>query len=536
MGSVRTMYEDQVTSRRPNDGQPAAHAFSAMTAAPARTSPSPTDDRVRTRTGRNPPSSPRRAGARRAPAPIAPSGPGRYPSISTTSVPSAITTPRSSRTRRRPRARLAGWTVAAPGMNAPSRNTGERTRAATSAADHGTSRSPSPWPRRRRHGLVPRAVLGRGRTRRERARLRVPGVDAVGGAERPDLVDGRFHDLAHRPRAVRAVALDERRKLVPPVRDEPAVTPGWAAAADVGFEEHDSGTRLELGRRAARPTSRCSRRRRRRRRPSSCPAAAARPRPGAGQPPPRRRGPREATTTDATPLGRTPPSTVVSRARQEAGVDELVDRDRVRDEPELGHEVDRRLPIRGLDRAETAGLLGRPAPDVDGGVEDGGLRLARRRELGDGSIAASSPISGSRGDLLHRPQRGGDERGDRIAAWPRASSVPAISPLPGSGVIVVDAQDRDVLAGQLELDRLVVGEAGRGIDRALRRRRRPARSRGTRRSRGRRASGRPSEQRLEHDPATSRTGRGCRPCVPSRSAGVRDAGRRLREHDRGNWP
>ena len=34
-----------------------------------------------------------------------------------------------------------------------------------------------------------------------------------------------------------------------------------------------------------------------------------------------------------------------------------------------------------------------------------------------------------------------------------------MSPLPGSGMIVVDVQDVDRLAGQLELDGLVVGEA-----------------------------------------------------------------------------
>ncbi len=177
------MYDDQVTSRRPNHGHAAAHALSATIADPARTSPAPTADpptanpptanpptltptpppppgtceaTVRTRTGRMPPTESRRAGARRDPAARLPSTPGTWPSISTTRVPSQITTPRSRRTRRRPRARAAGWMVAAPGMNTPSRNTGEWTRAATSAADSGTYRSPAPS---RRHAATAASQL-----------------------------------------------------------------------------------------------------------------------------------------------------------------------------------------------------------------------------------------------------------------------------------------------------------------------------------------------------------------------------------------
>src|SRR3954447_21009470 len=64
MGSVRTIYDDQVTSRRPNHGQPAAQAFSPRTADAAITSPAPVADRVTTRTGPNPAPVARSGGAR----------------------------------------------------------------------------------------------------------------------------------------------------------------------------------------------------------------------------------------------------------------------------------------------------------------------------------------------------------------------------------------------------------------------------------------------------------------------------------------
>ena len=54
-------------------------------------------------------------------------------------------------------------------------------------------------------------------------------------------------------RPVVAVALDERRQLVPPVRDEPAVAPGRPAAADVRLEQDDPRAGLQLGQPERRP-------------------------------------------------------------------------------------------------------------------------------------------------------------------------------------------------------------------------------------------------------------------------------------------
>ncbi len=87
-------------------------------------------------------------------------------------------------------------------------------------------------------------------------------------------------------------------------------------------------------------------------------------------------------------------------------------------------------------------------------------------ELRHGRDGRIEPDLGVRGDLLHRPQRRGDEPGDRVGF---ASSVDCADdePVAGQRHDVVDAQDRDLLPGQLELDRLVVGEPGRGIHRAL---------------------------------------------------------------------
>ena len=208
------------------------------------------------RTGRGPPAAPRRRGARRVRAPRPPSTPGRWPSTSTAVVPSWIVTPRSSRTRRRPRASVAGWTVAAPGMKTPSRNTGESTLARTSSAVSGTRRSPRPWSRRASHGRQPAIVLGRRGARLERTGLHVPRVHAVRGAERPDLVDSGLHRVTHSDGAGHAVAVDQRRELVPPIRGEPAVPPRRPTAADVGLDEHDPRPRLQLGQPQRRPQTR----------------------------------------------------------------------------------------------------------------------------------------------------------------------------------------------------------------------------------------------------------------------------------------
>ena len=54
----------------------------------------------------------------------------------------------------------------------------------------------------------------------------------------------------------------ERRELVPPVRDEPAVAPGRPAAADVRLEEDDPGAAAPARSGGGRSTGPCSRRRR----------------------------------------------------------------------------------------------------------------------------------------------------------------------------------------------------------------------------------------------------------------------------------
>ena len=78
-------------------------------------------------------------------------------------VPSWIVTPRSSRTRRRPRARIAGWIVAACGMNTPPRSTGDCTRAATSSGVERDGSGPPP-----RAPGTPRPRLDRSRPGRAR--------------------------------------------------------------------------------------------------------------------------------------------------------------------------------------------------------------------------------------------------------------------------------------------------------------------------------------------------------------------------------
>ena len=158
---------------------------------------------------------------------------------------------------------------------------------------------------------------------------------------------------------------------------------------------------------------------------------------------------------------------------------------------------------------EALALLDGPAPHLDRRVEDRGLRVSCRRRGRDGLDAPRrAPPPGRR---RSPPSR---------AAWPRrtrrsasrfdsSASAPTISPLPGQRRDLVDAQDVDLLAGELELDGLVVGEPGRRIDRALRDRRALPEvgvlddlevvGRQVRRA----------EQRLEHDP---------RRAVPARDA------------------
>ena len=102
---------------KPAPGQPAAQAFSPSTARRARIA--------------SPPSS-----SARTPSPSA--------RIRRTAVSSWIVTPRSSSTRRNPRASLAGWIEASDGTSIPPRNAGEAQAAWTSAGDRRRNRSAMP--------------------------------------------------------------------------------------------------------------------------------------------------------------------------------------------------------------------------------------------------------------------------------------------------------------------------------------------------------------------------------------------------------
>ncbi len=207
------------------------------------TSPPPALDVVRIRTGRPV----RPAGARRPPDPRRPSHPARSPSSSSTRVPSWMTTPRSRATRRRPRARIAGWIVAATGMNAPAAEDRRRDarldrgrierHVAVAVAGRGTGVD----------RVAPLVVLGRGRADRDRAALRVPGVHAVRRRPAADLVDRVVDGLRGGHGPGDPVPLDQRRQLVPPAGGEPAVAPGRPTTADVGLEEDDPRARRLLG-------------------------------------------------------------------------------------------------------------------------------------------------------------------------------------------------------------------------------------------------------------------------------------------------
>ena len=182
-----------------------------------------------------------------------------------------------------------------------------------------------------------------------------------------------------------------------------------------------------------------------------------------------------------------------------------------------------------IDASQSAGsiapsprsLLDRPAPDLDRRVEDGRLRLARRGELRDGR--RWPPRARPRGRPRSPPSPAASRRRTPRSRRASASSVAVAGdqPVARQRRDLVDAQDGDLLAGQLELDRLVVGEPGRRVDRALR-------DRGALAEVGvlddlevvGRQAGR-AEQRLEHDP---------RRAVAARDAELlaREVGRRRR--------
>ena len=231
----------------------------------------PGDDLARAG-GRGRPDADRATGTtgRRAPrpGPDAPSQPGRSPSSSTTRVPSWMVTPRSRAARRRPRARMAGWMVAAPGMNAPARSTGERDPGRDLV--RASARRSGPPPRAPRTPSVASSQLpswaGAALTDSEPAFV-YQASTPCSAHQRPS--SSTAASIAHATSSAPglAVALDERRHLVPPARHEPAVATGRPAAADVRLEERRSVPRGRAPRGGARSTARCSRRRGSRRRP-----------------------------------------------------------------------------------------------------------------------------------------------------------------------------------------------------------------------------------------------------------------------------
>ena len=137
--------------------------------------------------------------------------------------------------------------------------------------------------------------------------------------------------------------------------------------------------------------------------------------------------------------------------------------------PRSCHERDRLLPVRWLDRPEALALLDGPAPDVDRGVEDRRLGITLRREIRNGLDRRIETLLGVGSDVLHRVEGGRDERSDGVALR-LESGLPDDQPVAGERRDLVDMEHVDLLAGELELDGLVVGEARRGVDRALRHR------------------------------------------------------------------
>ena len=110
---------------------------------------------------------------------------------------------------------------------------------------------------------------------------------------------------------------------------------------------------------------------------------------------------------------------------------------------------------------------------LDGAVHDSivALRIASWASRADSSsgtalIAASRPTCGLARDRVHRAERGSDEPRDRVVLGLERAR-PTIRPGPGSGVMASMWSTTAVSTVELELDRLVVGEAGRGVDGAL---------------------------------------------------------------------
>ena len=276
---------------------------------------------------------------------------------------------------------------------------------------------------------------------------------------------------ATRQRPGLAVALDERRQLVPPARDEPAVAPGRPAAADVGLEQDDPGARRQLRQPEARSTARCTRRRRRRRRRSSCRAAAARPRPSPGcRRAPRRPAPRAATTTAASPLGRTPRRARAQPSRPAAGRSASTSSTvtGLRDETERRQVGDRRGPAVAVDGAEAAGAWAGPVHESIVASRIGRLRVARRTPA-PARPRSPRPAPPGGSAVISSIARSVAATNAAIASRLVSSvSAPTISPGPGSGVM---SSTRRTVAGSpvsSSWTGSLLAKPGRGVDGALR--------------------------------------------------------------------
>ena len=158
---------------------------------------------------------------------------------------SKIRTPRSSATRRSPRASKRGL-HGGPGLARALRRGGRRPGAARDllrlepfedllavALDGGD-------------GLLPGADLRSARGRPQPAVVAKVRVDAVRGAESADRLDGPCRGAAEPERLVGSDDVLELRELRPPGKHEAAVAPARTAAADVALDEHDVERRVVL--------------------------------------------------------------------------------------------------------------------------------------------------------------------------------------------------------------------------------------------------------------------------------------------------
>ena len=288
---------EQATAR--TTARPPAHALRPRTTCSARTSPGTPPASVRTMTG---PGSSGRVGTtlkhRTTTSPTAGRSPSRRPSISTTRVPSWMTTPRSSRTRRRP----AGQEGRLDRGPAAQEHPAAKDRAGATGLDLG---------RAQRQVLLPHPESGTSRASRRTPR---PGpVPRSRPGTRPSDTRRRRRGSRsrHRPRRrppaiARAIASPRSTpksatsggQLVPPAGDEAAVPTARDRHRRSPAQGGPPG-RPGRARSGSTPsTDRCSHRRRPARRPSS--------RRRAGRPahPDRRPAPRAATSSAGGPAGR----------------------------------------------------------------------------------------------------------------------------------------------------------------------------------------------------------------------------------------